>query len=444
MHPYFRLILAGSCFWVGVGFAHTSHDHSGEDVSPEPEGQQAPAEPVVANGAKAWIRLGDLRMQQARNRVEHDFTAAGTAYEKALAIDPKNPGALLGMAWVKNSEHDFTAGKEWAEKALAADPTLQEAYCLLSDGAVELGDYDAALEHSQKALDLRPDLASYSRAAHLQWLLGQSGRARLTMQRAIDAGGPFAENAAWCRAELATMHFRDGAILPASQQVDLALAAAPENPRVLAAHGRILAAQKKWPQAIEAYRKSIEITPTHEALAALADLYLATGDTEAAEKQIQRVIDFHKPSSHHHGDEVHSHGPGNAQLALFLADHDRDLDLALAEAKAACEAFPNIGAYDTLAWCQFKKGNHEEALVAIRRALKYYTPDSLYYFHAGMIEAALGKTTEARRDLARALQLNSRFDPRHAPIAAARLAELSARTTTPVIHAPPPEPAASR
>ncbi|WP_193210912.1 tetratricopeptide repeat protein [Luteolibacter marinus] len=444
MHPFFRLVFTGTYFWVGVGYAHLSQEPSNGDAVPESGDSHEAPDAGVANGAGAWIRLGNLRMQQARDRVEHDFTAAGAAYEKALAIDPKQPEALIGMAWVKNSEHDFSAGKEWAEKALAADPGLQDAYCLMSDGAVELGDYDAALGYSQKALDLRADLASYSRAAHLQWLLGQSGRARLTMQRAIDAGGPFAENVAWCRAELAVMHFHDGAILPAAQQIDLALIAAPRNPRVLAAHGRILAAQKKWPEAIDAYRKSIEVTPTHDALAALADLYLVTGDLEAAGKQIERVIDFHKPSSHHHGGEVHSHGPGNAQLALFLADHDRDLDLALVEAKAACESFPNIGAFDTLAWCQYKKGNHEEALVAIRRALKWYTADSLYYFHAGMIEAALGKTAEARRDLGRALQLNSRFHPRHAPEAAAKLTELSVRTTTPVVHEVPVEPAASR
>jgi tetratricopeptide (TPR) repeat protein len=391
------------------------------------------------------VRLGDLLMQRARDTVRHDFAAASNAYTKALELDPNHALARLGMAWVKNSEHDFTAGKGWAEKALEIDPKLQDAYSLMGDGAMELGDYDGALKHFQKALELRADLASYSRAAHLMWLTGQSGRARLTMQRAIDAGGPFPENTAWCRAELATMHFNDGAMLAAEKQIEIALKEAPRNPRVLAAHGRLLAAKSDWSGAITAYRQSVEVTPTHDALCSLVDVLIASGDSEAAKVQVERVIAFHSSHAHAHadGEEVHVHGPGNAQLALFLADHDRDLDLALAEAEAACIAFPNIGSFDALAWCQFKKGNHEAARTSIRKAMGWNTPDPLLNFHAGMIEAALGDTRNARSQLSRALQLNPRFHPRHSPEAVEKLAAL-APVPAPVAQLPAASPAESR
>ena len=73
------------------------------------------------------------------------------------------------------------------------------------------------------ALDLAPNLASYSRAAHLLSLTGDVRKALWLMQKAIDAGGPYPENAAWCRAELARMLLQNGAVLPAAQQAEQAL-----------------------------------------------------------------------------------------------------------------------------------------------------------------------------------------------------------------------------
>ena len=42
---------------------------------------------------------------------------------------------------------------------------------------------------------------------HLLWITGRATHGRAMMQQAIDAGGPYPENAAWCRAELAQMNF---------------------------------------------------------------------------------------------------------------------------------------------------------------------------------------------------------------------------------------------
>jgi hypothetical protein len=44
-----------------------------------------------------------------------------------------------------------------------------------------------------------------------------------------------------------------------------------------------------------------------------------------------------------------------------------------------------------------------------------------------MIEDSLGRTGDARRDLAAALALNPQFSPRYAPVAAAALTRLGGR-----------------
>jgi tetratricopeptide (TPR) repeat protein len=380
--------------------------------------------------AAAWVNLGDALMQRSRDRMDaalHD--GAEAAYRQALGVDARRVAALVGMAWVANTRHDFANGRRWCREALAVQPATPEAHALLGDAAVELGEYDDALEHFQSALDLRPDLASYARSAHVLWLTGDSRRAQALMHRAIQSGGPHPENVAWCRAELGRMMFCEGALLPAEGQVNQALREAPENPFVLAMAGRIKAAKKDYASAIATYEKAVAIAPQHASMAALVDLYRLTGDPGRGERMTTRLIAFHEGHARAHvhsaGASPGSHAHGNSDLARFLADQDRDLDRALAEAEASAQESRSVAVFDTLAWCHYRKGQYAEASRWIRRALRWNTPDAVMLYHAGMIQAALGDTVAARKSLYQAINLNPRFDPVHADLASAKVAELS-------------------
>ncbi len=164
--------------------------------------------------------LGDALMQRARETGNlSDYQEAKSAFQAALAINPKNSAAMAGMAWVHGSLHEFDASIQWALRAIALDPQNPDAYGLLGDAAVERGDYDAAFELYQKMLDIRPDLASYSRGAHLLFVTGDILAATALMEKAIAAGSPFVENIAWCRAELARMHMSTGALVKAEKLI---------------------------------------------------------------------------------------------------------------------------------------------------------------------------------------------------------------------------------
>jgi tetratricopeptide (TPR) repeat protein len=108
------------------------------------------------------------------------------------------------------------------------------------------------------------------------------------------------------------------------------------------------------------------------------------------------------------------HFHGNAQLALFLADHGRALETTLGETEAAWAATPNVGAADALAWCYHRLGRTADASAMMARALRWKTPSPEFEFHAGMIASAAGRTAEARKHLERALALNLAFRPRAA------------------------------
>jgi tetratricopeptide (TPR) repeat protein len=402
-----------------IAVAHDGHDEHATSVT-------AASHVTV----ESWIREGDAAMQRSRDHLDPSFYApAEAAYRRALAADPRSAAAMVGLAWVHNSEHEFAEGRRWAEAALAIDPSNPDAFALIGDGAIELGDYDAASVAFQKALDIRPDLSSYSRAANLLWLTGDAERARSLMRLAIAAGGPAAENTAWCRAQLALMMLNAGEVDAAQVLLVDALQLAPANAHLLAAAGRMHAARGETEAAIEACRKSIEIAPTHQALATLAQVYEDAGRDEEARAQFETVVAFHTvhAGGHSHGDShFHLHGPGHAsaELALFLADRDRNIPFGLSSAREAHAAFPNVFAADALAWCLFKAGRVEEAKTAIAEALRLGTPAAEIHFHAGMIFSHLGEAEIARTHLNRALALNPAFHSQQARVALEELSRL--------------------
>jgi Flp pilus assembly protein TadD len=379
-----------------------------------------------------WTALGDAFMQKARETADSAYyQRAELAFERARALDADGVAATVGLARVHGARHDFEKSIEWARRALELDASNAGAYGLLGDAAMELGDYEAATEHYQQMLDLRPDISSYSRSAHLLFVTGDARRAAWLMDRAIKAGSGYAENTAWCRAQLALMHLNTGNVLAAEQVVQQAVTLTPANYHVLFAQGRVRAARKDFAGAIESYRRASAIAPQHEVVVALGQLYIVTGDRASADKQWAVVETIDKLNK--------ANGvAGDLPLARVLADLDRRLPEALSIAQAEYTRRPSVFAADALAWASYKNGRYAEAQRAIAKALAQRTPDASFLFHAGMIHAKLGDRVSAQRYLAQALSLNPSFNPLDAPVAEATLADLGARATDTPSDAPRP------
>jgi tetratricopeptide (TPR) repeat protein len=154
--------------------------------------------------------------------------------------------------------------------------------------------------------------------------------------------------------------------------------------------------------------------PMPEYAAALADLYERTGKKSEARRQLE-LIDVIDKMARANNERT------NRNLALVFADQNRNLARALQLAQAELEVRGDVYTYDALAWALFKNGQFAEAAHAARKALQFRTPEPAFYYHAGMIASALGDKAEAAKNLARALDLNSHFDPRQAEIAEATL-----------------------
>jgi tetratricopeptide (TPR) repeat protein len=371
--------------------------------------------------ADAWVLFGDVLMQKGRETADAAYCSrAEAAYQKALHLNPKDIDALIGMAWVDGVRHQFEESIDWAKKALAVDPKSMAAFGLIGDAAVEMGDYDNAFKQYQEMLDLRPDLSSYSRSAHLLLVTGDARRAMWLMGKAIDAGSTFGENTAWCRSQLALMYFQQGAYVPAEQVLTEGLKRVPNDYRLLAAMGKVKAAEKDYPAAIDYYRKSVAIAPQQDVVAALGDVYTAAGKPEEAKKEYALVETIAKLNK--------ANGvQGDMLTARFYADHDMNLPEALKMAQAEYATRKNVHQADTLAWCYFKNGQIEEAQKMIRVALTHQTADSLFYFHKGMIEAKAGNRPGAQLALYTAASMNPNFDVLLAPVANKMLTDLGAQ-----------------
>jgi tetratricopeptide (TPR) repeat protein len=377
------------------------------------------ATPDIALG---WTTLGDALAQEFRDTANESLYAhTESVYRQALAMEPKNTSALSGLAWVYGSRHEFPESIAWAERALQIDPLVPAAHGIIGDAQLELGRYEEALESYQKMIDARPDLSSWSRGAHLLWLMGDADKAKWLMEKAIRAGAPFAENTAWCRARLAMMHFSDGALLPAAQILAPALQAGSQNIHLLRAAARVEAARGNIGAAEGHCRSLLARGPDHDALVLLGDLCLARGEAKEAEAYFARV-EAHYAA--HPSTETTASGHTHPEMARFFADHDRNVVEALRIASQHKLSENTVNA-DLLAWTLFKNGDVEGAAKAMKRALRFKTPDPILHYHAGMIAVAAGDHLSAVKHLQRALSLNASFDPVQAPLARQALEKLS-------------------
>ncbi len=372
--------------------------------------------------AARWISLGDALAQEQRDSANPTFyDHAERAYQTAHTLQPQLAPALTGLAWVAGGRHQFPQSIDWAQQAIAVDAENATACGILGDAALELGHYDEALDHYQKMMDLRPDLSSWSRGAHLLWITGNKSKATWLMERALKAGAPFAENTAWCRAKLAMMHFSDGALKPAAQVLEPAIQAGSKNIHVLLAAGRIATALGDVGTARAHYATILTSGPQHDALCALGDLCAAEGHAEEAETYFTQVETLHQQ---HLATAVHDH----MAMAKFYADHERNLVEALRLGEQA-KLTQNVLEADVLAWVYLKNHDLPHAVETMKRALRQHTPDAEMEYHAGCIAAAAGDTNSATRHLQAALSYNPQFSISQAPLAVKALADLAPTST---------------
>ena len=363
--------------------------------------------------------LAGAFIQKMRETMDPGYLdRASKIVEAVLSADGTDYEALRLRSQIELERHNFTKVAEYSRALISSSPDDPWNWGTLGDSLMELGQYDKAAEAYQRMVNMRPDLSSYNRASYYRFVAGDAAGAIQVMKRAIDAGSRSMENVAWCDVDLGNMYFKIGQVSDAERAYLSALRAFPGYYPAYAGLGRAYAAQGKITEAIESYRRAQSAVPLVEYAGALEDLYALAGKPDEARKQAEMVdmIDKMEQAS---GLSV------NRNLAMAYADRDRKVDRAVALVEGELRGRRDIYTYDALAWTLYKNKQYEEAGKAKEKALELGTPEPAFYYHAGMIERALGQTDQARKHLERALALNARFDPRQAPLAQAALKEIA-------------------
>lgn len=356
-------------------------------------------------------------LRRARSTGSHDdILLAERAARRSLALRTQhNAGTLAVLAAALLEQHRFVEARSVASQLVEVEGENPAWRALLGEIQLELGDHDAArtmfgsLATSRTHLDVAPRLARWEE------ITGRPDEARALLVASRDEALRRAElpdeQAAGFHLRLADLDLRHGRVDSAEASVRAGLQLAPGEYRLLTALARIEAARGNWPRAIEHGEAALATVLEPATLALLSEVHAASGDTAlAAEYADATAISLANAAGAFHRAE-----------SLFLLDHGRRVDTIQAQAAEDLRTRRDIHGYDLLAWALHKQGRHAAAREAMTSALRMGTRDALLFYHAGMIERALGNEAAAIIRLRAALAVNPSFHPVHALSARATL-----------------------
>jgi tetratricopeptide (TPR) repeat protein len=340
---------------------------------------------VGKNTDVALERLGWSFVAKARQSFDPGYYRLAEACALGLeARHSHSPEGLLLRGHVLHNLHRFKQAEPLARE-LVAQRGLPFDFGLLGDVLMEQGKLDEAVVAYQKMVDLRPDLHSYARGAHLRWLKGNLAGAERLMRMAVTAASPLdAESAAWVHTRLAGYQFQSGAVSDAERTCAQALDFQKDYPPALLLRGRLLLSQGKPAEAVGALQRAAELNPLPEFQWTLAEALRADGradEAAAVEGQLRQKAAATDPRTY----------------SLFLATRGDSVEAALRLAEDELNNRADVFTHDALAWALAASGKLDQANQQMSLGLAEGTKDARLCFHAAIIAHKLGQDEQARQ-----------------------------------------------
>lgn len=374
---------------------------------------------VRANPSKddTWVLLGRAWVRKARESADPGFYLnADACANVVLERDQDDKLALDLRGLVLLNGHKFDEARSLAKRVTTRHPEDPMAWGTLSDAYLELGRYEEATDAAQLMLDLKPNLPSYSRASHLQWLRGDVVGAKETVRRALDAGRAGKtdpEPGAWVFVQAATMFWHEGDFDGADAGFDKALDRISDYAPANVGKGRVAMAKGDPRRAAELFERAWKVSPLVETAWLLGDAREAAGNAKGATEAYALV-------------EREGRRTDPRTLSLFLSTKGRNAaesEDALKLARDEYQVRKDMVTEDALAWALYRTGHVADAKTAIASARRLGTPDARMMFHEGAIRLAAGETVKGKELIKAALKKNPAFDASGVPEAQALLTD---------------------
>jgi tetratricopeptide (TPR) repeat protein len=376
---------------------------------------QARSNPERADTMK---RLGWAFIGKARLSNDPGYYRLGE--QCALCIRSKNdddPDALLLQGHILQSLHKFKDAEPIARKLVIIRNEAFD-YGLLGDVLMEQGRLSEAVTAYQKMIDLKPDLQSYTRVAHMRWLKGDLDGSIEVMRMAVTSGNPHdAEPTAWAYTRLGIYELQAGDTEIATKSAEIAFQFAPNYAAALLLRGRILLAQGKAEEAIESLQRAAALTRLPEYEWTLADALREAGHPQAAEEVEHSLI---------------RDGAMNdpRTFSLYLATRGQQVQKALHLAQDELNTRLDVFTIDAVAWALNANDRVPEALEYSKKALTEGTQDARLFYHAGRIALAAGDYGDAERSFVLSDRIKQMLMPSERDDLEKQFAVLSGRETS--------------
>jgi tetratricopeptide (TPR) repeat protein len=410
-----------------------------------------------------------------------DAEAALAEFEKGLRLWPNNAGArfMAGLAALELGQRE-RAISEFRE-AVRVDETETDAALYLAEIHFSLGQHKAALQFADRHIKKRPyvEPSAHVIAARSAMALGQADRAEGYLQnlKAKDpkTPTPYVEFAAIKRKQegpeaaievilksgvdvedpaniealrpLVSDYVSLGKTDEALAQIRSALRAHPDSLVLIDLEARVLARADKRDEARQAAERALaaeaEYAPSLEILGSLAR---AEGDLDGALAYFERASKADPANGEYaylvaqtllmKGETDKSmaqlrktlqvepgHIGANNDLAWLLASTGKDLDDALELALRAVRRGRSAETLDTLGYVHLQKGNAEEAVDALDKALEANPNSPSIEYRLGKALIANGDKDRAKAVLTKALETPSFPEAEAARLELAKLQE---------------------
>ncbi|MDD8044092.1 MAG: tetratricopeptide repeat protein [Verrucomicrobiota bacterium] len=287
--------------------------------------------------------------------LQGQYAAARDSFERSISIDPQHPGANYELGLCLEELGDFEGAREAFERTVALRPEHRHAHFHLSRMLSFLGDEDGALRASAK----------YDQLNSIQQALGQA-------QEAIQKDPEDLQG----YVNLAALYAQIGRPAEAIQTLQDASILDPDNALIHLFMGRVLLESRQLQAAKQELDRALELDADSSVVwEELGKYHVLMENRREALRSYRRAYEL---------DSNNLVAVNN--LAWLLAEFGEELDLALELSEHLLEAQPQSGvSYDTLAWVQFKRGDRQNALELVEKALQLEPGNATFREHQRQI-----------------------------------------------------------
>ncbi len=245
--------------------------------------ERTPAEEAELESLRA--RESELKAQALAQYLR--FMETGEAdeafYNRVLVLDPQNVQVLYQLAESYRLAGNNVQAEAQYSRVVELDPNFVAAWVSRGDNALALGLYARAAEFFQKALELQPGSATI-------------------------------------KLKLADAYVRDKRYDQARPLVEEVLKAEAENATALTLLGDLLLGQGKAVEAVDAYTKAWQKSPTADVQLKLAQALAAAGRTDEAIRKLQDLLQrspYHAQAHLTYGDLLLAQGQRDKALEEY-------------------------------------------------------------------------------------------------------------------------------